>query len=90
MDQREIYRRLEEAIDTLADLEHQRWAHWQQYLHRKATRCDDGSLLIPADLVAQWERQIATPFNKLSEKEQESDRDQVRTYIPAISRILGD
>lgn len=89
MDKIDIDRRLEEHIDVLADIEHERWSHWQRYLHGKGTREADGSITLPAELVAQWEHQIATPFSGLSEKEKESDRDQVRKYLPAVAEILG-
>jgi hypothetical protein len=49
---------------------------------------DDGALLIPAALV-QWENQIATPYSELSEAEKESDREQVRKYLPLIVSALG-
>lgn len=77
-------------IDRLAAVEHQRWAHWQSYMHGKGTMQADGSLLLPPDLVARWEKQIKTPFEKLSSDEQESDREQVRHYIPAITGILSN
>ena len=44
-------------------------------------------LIIPSKLVAQWERQIATDYADLSEKEKESDRDQVRRYWPLITKL---
>ena len=89
MEKAEIHRRLEAALDTLADIEHERWSHWQRYMHSKGTRLHDGSLVLPADLVQQWEQQIATPFAELSEKEKDSDREQVRKYLPAVAKILG-
>lgn len=90
MDQNKIRGRLEEIIDDLADIEHERWSHWQHYMHGKCERSQDGSLTIPPDLVAQWERQIATPYQKLSEEEKESDREQVRKYFPTIVNALSD
>jgi hypothetical protein len=79
---------LEEHIDVLADIEHKRWSHWQNYMHSKARRQDDGTLVIPADLVKQWEKQAKTEYADLSDAEKESDREQVRNYIPAVSRII--
>ncbi len=79
---------LEGLLERLATIEHERWAHWQRYMHGKATKQPDGSLLIPADLVTQWERQLATPYGELSEKEKESDREQVRKYLPVIAEAL--
>lgn len=75
-------------VDELADIEHARWAKWQRYLHAKAEKQIDGSLLIPAELVERWERQIATPYQALSEDEKESDREQVREYLPVIKDAL--
>jgi len=78
------------AIDRLAAVEHDRWAHWQQYLHDQCERRDDGSLVIPADLVSRWEEQIRTPYGELSLEEQGSDREQVRRYLPTVVQILTD
>ena len=68
-------------IDQLAAIEHERWADWQRWVHQISTRNPDGSITIPAESVARWERQIATPYADLSEREQESDREQVRRYL---------
>jgi hypothetical protein len=87
--------RLQKALDglmeTLASAEHERWSHWQRYLHSKCVpQGDDGSLLIPADLVKRWEKLMATPYLELSDEEKESDREQVRRYIPLIFGALGE
>lgn len=80
---------LEQSIDRLAAVEHERWAHWQRYMHENGTRREDGSLVIPAELVHRWDEQIATPFQALSTDEQESDREQVRRYIPLVAELLS-
>lgn len=80
----------DEAIDRLAAVEHERWAHWQQYMHDQCERRDDGSLVIPARLVSRWEEQIRTPYVELSAEEQESDREQVRRYLPAVIDLLRE
>jgi hypothetical protein len=51
---------------------------------------NDGALLIPPDLVARWEKQIGTPYSELSDKEKESDREQVRKYLPLIIAAIAD
>jgi hypothetical protein len=80
---------LESLIERLATAEHERWSHWQRYMHEKAMKQPDGSLLIPAELVERWELQLGTPYGELSEKEKESDREQVRKYLPIITDALS-
>jgi hypothetical protein len=75
-------------IEKLAAIEHERWSHWQRYMHSKCIRQSDGSLLIPAKIVRRWERQIARTYTDLDEKEKESDREQVRKYLPLIASAL--
>jgi len=79
----------EQAIQRLAAIEHERWAHWQRYVHDQCESKEDGSLVIPAELVARWEAQIKTPYNELTDDEQQSDREQVARYLPAIYDQLG-
>jgi hypothetical protein len=81
-------RETELLVEELAAIEHNRWAHWQSYLHKQCARQPDGSLLIPSALVSHWEAQIATPYSDLSESEQESDREQVRRYLPLIKAFM--
>lgn len=76
-------------LDPLAALEHERWARWQAHLHASGERGEDGALVIPAELVARWDRQIATAWTDLSESEQEADREQVRRYLPLIARAFA-
>jgi hypothetical protein len=80
---------LESLVDELAAIEHDRWAHWQRYMHNKAHKQSDGSLVVPADLVDRWQRQIDTPYSELTEKERESDREQVRKYLPLIAQTMN-
>ena len=79
---------LDRATEALAVVEHDRWAHWQRYLHSKGTLRKDGSLVLPATLVAQWQRQITTGYRDLSDQEKDSDREQVREYLRVLEAIL--
>jgi hypothetical protein len=76
-------------IDELAAIEHERWSHWQRYMHSKGVRQADGSLVLPAELVERWERHAATDYDDLTDKEQESDREQVNRYLPIIAAALN-
>jgi len=75
-------------LEPLAAVEHDRWAHWQGYMHSKGIPQPDGSLLVPADLVARWEKQMRTKYVDLTEEERESDREQVRKYLPLVAAAL--
>ena len=90
MTETEAEKLLNGLMEQLASIEHDRWAHWQRYMHGKAAKQPDGSLLIPPELVAQWEKQLATPYSELSEKKKESDREQVRKYLPVIAEALSN
>lgn len=79
----------ESLVEELAALEHQRWAHWQKYVHDKGQRQPDGSIVLPADLVAHWERQINTQYADLTAEEKDSDREQVKKYRPLLERWLN-
>lgn len=79
---------MNDLLERLASVEHERWGHWQKYMHSKCIPQADGTLLIPADLVARWQKQIETPYPELSETEKESDREQVRKYMPLIVDAL--
>lgn len=89
MNKQGIEAKLQGTIDELAAVEHERWAHWQRYMHDKGERRPDGSLVLPRDLIERWEAQIATSYADLSEAEKESDREQVRRYIPLVSDIVS-
>lgn len=75
-------------LEELSAIEHSRWAHWQQYMHSQCEQRSDGALLIPPDLAARWDSQIRTSYAELSESEKESDREQVRRYLPVIAAAL--
>lgn len=81
---------LENIIEELAFIEHERWSHWQRYMHGKGVKASDGSLIIPAELAEHWERQMTTTYSDLTEEEKESDREQVRKYLPVIENALSD
>ncbi|MDN8069666.1 hypothetical protein [Burkholderia vietnamiensis] len=76
-----------EILEQLAAAEHERWAHWQRYMHSKAIQNSDGSLTIPAELVSRWERLMNTPYAELTENERQSDREQVQRYLPLLTKI---
>lgn len=53
-----------QTVERLVAIEHERWAHWQRYVHDQCERQEDGSLVVPAELAGRWEIQIATPLHR--------------------------
>lgn len=74
----------EQLIEKLADKEHDSWARWMDYLFEKSTIDTEGNALIPAGLVERWMRQAKTPYADLTEREKQSDRDEVAHILPII------
>jgi hypothetical protein len=76
---------INELMEKLAAIEHERWSAWQSYVHSLGAITEDGCFLaIPLARIKHWERQINTPYSELSEKEKEKDREQVRRYWDLI------
>lgn len=81
-------------IEILAEMEHARWARWQQWVHSQCIKQElfgekTGNLIIPKHLVERWERQIKTPYPELTEGEKQMDRFEVYSYLPGIFYVLG-
>ena len=84
----------EEEIEKLADIEHQRWADWMEYMFDCAIKSGDDNIGIrtlgfPTKQFENWERQIETDYKDLIEKEKQSDRNQVMRYFPIIQSLLS-
>lgn len=65
---------MDEIVEKLAAIEHDRWAAWHRYASVNWT---------PENLT-RWDRQMKTPYAELSEHEKESDRKEVMRYWPLI------
>lgn len=83
-----VRERLSSIEERLAAIEHERWSHWQSYMHAQCEPQPDGALLIPAELVARWNAQISRPYEELTAEEKRSDREQVQRYLPIIVEAL--
>ncbi len=78
----------EELIEALANAEHASWAHWMNYLFSRCVYLD-GRIVIPEELAKRWKRQAATPYDELSEREKQSDREEVAHILPIIEEYAG-
>ena len=82
----------DELREQLADVQHGIWAHWMRYQFSQCRRpdlADDGSLIIPADKVQRWQRQMDTEYADLSDKERESDRHQADKVLAVVRPALA-
>ncbi len=77
----------QELIEALADKEHASWAHWMEYLFDVCKRNEDGSVTIPLDLAKRWRGQVKTPYADLTEREKQSDRDEVAHILPIMKEF---
>lgn len=74
----------QKLIEQLADKVHESWSHWMRYLFSQCEKQPDGSMLIPLSSALRWNRQMATPYAELTEREKQSDRDEVAHILPII------
>lgn len=63
-----------EFRERLAALVHIIWADWMEYLLEKCSLQEDGSVVIPKNLVRRWKRQMFSEYEELPDNERESDR----------------
>ena len=74
-----------EFVEKGAELEHIRWAKWQNYLHSFLTWNDEiKGWVLPHEKKEWWDSEIRTPYAMLTEKQKESDRKETREYLPLI------
>lgn len=84
-----LVEKLEGRMEKYAELEHVRWAKWQNYLHSHLTWNNDiQAWVLPHEWKDRWQMQINKPYEMLSEKEKESDREQVRPYIKDFIALI--
>jgi hypothetical protein len=60
------------------------------YLFSKSTTLPDGSVIILAELAVRWKRQTYTSYERLSEQEKQSDRNEVAHILPIIKEYVND
>lgn len=76
-------------FEALAAEQHKIWAHWMEYQFSCGTFEADGSWTMPAHKVERWQRQLNTPYEELTEKEKESDRDQALKILAVLDLTPG-
>ena len=83
-----ITKQLKILKEKLASIEHTRWADWQKWCHKiLRENCSSPEL---EKVLERWDKQIATDYKDLSEKEKDSDRKQVDRYLPLLRQSLTE
>lgn len=65
---------LAEVLSHMAEEQQVVWSKWMSYLFSICPEREDGTVVIPAEKVRRWKRQVETPFSELSESEKRSDQ----------------
>jgi len=79
---------IEKVLDIredVAEMQHEVWSRWMDYLFKVSLPNQDGTYTIPQDKVQRWQRQMETSYQKLTEPEKESDREVADIVLSAIS-----
>ena len=75
--------------ESLAELAHEQWSGWMEYLFSKGTFNEDGTWTMPEWAVNRWVIQMGMPYNRLSEEEKESDRKEADKFLGVISQEIN-
>ncbi len=65
-------------LEELAELEHEQWAHWTEYMREKHTDED----------IKRWERQIETSYSELTEKGKDGDREWAEKVLKIVNKYM--
>lgn len=76
--------------EKLAQLAHDQWSGWMEYLFSKGTFNEDGTWTMPVWAVDRWKRQMKMPYSELSESEQDSDRSEADKFMKVLLTKDGD
>lgn len=73
--------------EALAKLCHDQWSGWVKYMFSKGTFNKDGTWTMPAWAVERWTHQMDTPYEELSEAEQDSDRKEAAKFSKVFEEM---
>ncbi len=74
--------------EKLAELMHEIWARWMEHVFRQSVAQGE-AMLIPVWAVERWARQMVTPYDELSEKEKDSDREVADKVLALINECFA-
>lgn len=71
---------MNDLLEKLAALEHEQWVGWTEWMMEKWDETHSSG----ETYQARWRRQLATPYEDLSEAEKESDRIEARKVLTLL------
>ena len=91
----ELRKRLKdpEVREVVAELCHDQWSNWMYHLFSKCEKRGTGKsreLVIPAQAVERWQRQMALKYEELLPAEKQSDRNEAGKFVVTFAELLGD
>jgi len=72
--------------EQLAELCHEQWSGWVEYMFSWGCLGKKGTLIIPQWAVERWTRQMRTPYSELSDSEQDSDRKEADKFLEILGK----
>lgn len=72
--------------EALASYSHDAWAGWMKYFFSQCKEGENGEVIVPAEKVKRWKRQMETSYSKLPEKERPSDREQADKILAIVNK----
>ncbi len=81
----EVFENGDPQLERIADMVHQVWANWMNYMFSKGLILRDKGFKINPAEHGRWRRQAKTPYAELSEDEKQSDRDIARRYLDVMA-----
>jgi len=73
-----------EIMDKFGEAQHKIWADWMKFLFTEGYDMEDGSFKMKREKVERWRRQMNTPYEELTRKEQETDIKVAQDYLGDI------
>lgn len=70
--------------EALAAYAHTAWSEWMVWMFSKSVSNEDGSVTIPYGYYKALYRQIMTPYDALTEREKDADREQADRMLAII------
>ena len=70
--------------EKIAQLAHEQWSGWMDYLFSKGVFNPDGTWTMPVEFVERWQRQARTPYAELSSPEQDSNRKEADKFLAVL------